>query len=310
MRRLKRTLNAKAGWILFAAWILAGFTVLTLGPGCGPIDIDQELIQCLATCDGECAWDGDDDSGNWRCYSDRELCEDRCAPHGCQDREGDGTWECDFPCSFEPENDPNCQDPDPGPEPEPEPDPEPEPEPVPEPPVGFLPPTAAELEARGDRVEVKPVKEGRRGFGATPRAAFGRDYYCSAEVAWPEACAAGRSFGPVAPDGHPKRVAWEAHFLGTETGCAIFSQESDDLITFDPWISLQGVNQNHPRNVRVCGQGQFETHPSWVHTFYPPEGRSYITGGEWSWATAHGEGRVCAEAADGVGRFCINYEEQ
>ena len=143
-------------------------------------------------------------------------------------------------------------------------------------------------------------------MGATPRGAFGRDYYCLPEVAWPEACAAGRSFGPVAPDGHPKRVAWEAHFLGQP--CATFSFQSATHMSYDPWIVLEGVNQNHPRNVRVCGQGQFETDPSWRKESH--QGHLYIVEGQWSWATAHGDGRVCAAAADGVGLFCINYEER
>jgi len=186
------------------------------------------------------------------------------------------------------------------------PPPPPTPPPVPPTPEEFLPPTAAYLEASGLRVEIKPVREGKKGMGATPRGQFGRAYYCAPEVAWPEACAKGRSFGPVAPDGHPKRVAWEAHFLGQS--CATFSFESETHMSYDPWISLQGVNQNHPRNVRVCGQGQFETHPSW--RMEPFQGRPYIVAGQWSWATAHGNGRVCAEAADGVGRFCINYVER
>ena len=166
-------------------------------------------------------------------------------------------------------------------------------------------PTAVELEARGDRVEIKPIREGRKGMGATARGAFGREYYCLEEVAWPEACAAGRSFGPVAPDGHPDRPAMEAVFMGQ--ACARFSFQSDEHMSFDPWIVTGSprVNQNHPRNVRVCGQGQFETHPSWTR-----DANGYIQSGQWSWATAHGNGRVCAEAADGVGRFCIKYVEK
>ncbi len=173
------------------------------------------------------------------------------------------------------------------------------PPPPPPPPEEVLPPTAAYMEASGLRVEIKPVREGKKGMGATPRGQFGRAYYCAPEVAWPEACAAGRSFGPVAPDGHPKREEWEAHFLGQS--CPTFSFQSDTHMSYDPWISIRGINQNHPRNVRVCGQGQFESHASWR-----TEGR-YIVEGQWSWATAHGNGRVCASGKDGVGLFCINY---
>jgi len=193
------------------------------------------------------------------------------------------------------------------PDPEPTPTPKPKPTPTPPPPAEFLPPTAAELAAAGKRVEIKPVREGKRGMGATPRGQFGRAYYCQPEVAWPEACEAGRSFGPVAPDGHPKRVAWEAHFMGQR--CATFSFESDTHMSYDPWISIKGVNQNHPRNVRVCGQGQFATHYSWIGEI-GPGGRPYIIEGQWSWATAHGNGRVCAFARDRVGYFCIKYIER
>jgi hypothetical protein len=102
------------------------------------------------------------------------------------------------------------------------------------------------------------------------------------------------------------REEWEAHFLGIQ--CPEFSYESRGHMSFDPWISLSGVNQNHPRNVRVCKQGQFESHPSWIKEEH--NGHLYIARGQWSWATAHGNGQVCAEAADGVGRNCINYIER
>ena len=182
----------------------------------------------------------------------------------------------------------------------------PPPPPPPPPPEEFLPPTAAELVADGLRVEIKPVGEGKKGMGVTAKGAFGRGYYCTDEVDWPEACAKGRSFGPVAPDGHPKRVAWEAHFMGQP--CATFSFQSDTHMSYDPWISIRGINQNHPRNVRVCGQGQFENHRSWVREVY--QDGNYIVAGQWSWATAHGDGLVCAAAKDGVGLFCINYKER
>ena len=209
-----------------------------------------------------------------------------------------GTW-TDGACIYDPSPDPT---PTPTPTPGPTPSPTPTPTPTPEP-TEWMPPTAAELWESGLRVEVKPVREGRKGMGATPRGQFGRAYYCLPEVAWPEACAAGRSFGPIAPDGHPKRVAWEAHFMGQS--CATFSFQSNEHMSWDPWIVLQGVNQNHPRNVRVCGQGQFASHPSWVR-----DKDGYLQEGQWSWATAHGNGRVCAAAADGVGLFCINYKER
>jgi hypothetical protein len=165
------------------------------------------------------------------------------------------------------------------------------------------------MDANGFNCEVKPVKEGRKGFGATPRCTSwpdvdGMPYYCQPGL-WPEACAEGRRGGPVAGDGHPKRVACEQQFL--QLDCPYFSFESDEHMSWDPWIATSGVNQNHPRNVRVCGQGQFETHESWVKE--PYQGGNYIVSGEWSWATAHGNGRVCAEAWAGFAKRCVNYVE-
>jgi hypothetical protein len=176
------------------------------------------------------------------------------------------------------------------------------------PPAGDCPwgtPTARSLVAQGVRVEVRPKREGRRGIGATPTARFGTEYYCQ-EGLWPEACAAGRRYGPVTPDGHPDRIACEKQFL--ELDCAHFTNESSGHFSFDPWISMAGINQNHPRNVESCGQGQFETHSSWVK-----DGGGYIQGGQWSWATAHAEAgaesRICAEARDGAGKSCISFVE-
>ena len=39
---------------------------------------------------------------------ERLDCEERCAPTPCQDREGDGAWECDWPCSYFRERGPEC----------------------------------------------------------------------------------------------------------------------------------------------------------------------------------------------------------
>ena len=209
---------------------------------------------------------------------------------------------CTFICNTVPEM---CAVPSPVPTPTPEPEPTPEPTPDPEPPPqAYMPPTLAELAAQGKRVEVRPSREGRKGFGATVRAEWGVEHYCRPETAWPEACAEGRVFGPVAPDG-PTREKWEVYTMGGQ--CAFFSFESDTHMSFDPWIVQDEVNQNHPRNVRVCGQGQFETHASWV--VEPYQGHNYIVAGQWAWTTAHGNGRVCAEGKDGVGKVCVNYLE-
>lgn len=106
----------------------------------------------------------------------------------------------------------------------------------------------------------------------------------------------------MAPDGHPYRVACEKQFL--ELDCPYWTYTSGEHMSYDPWVVVDSVNQNHPRNVRVCGQGQFETHPSWKKD---PQG--YIMAGEWSWATAHGNGYVCAQAKDGVAKKCVEYLE-
>jgi hypothetical protein len=173
------------------------------------------------------------------------------------------------------------------------------------PPVGDCPwgtPTAQAMQAQGKRVEIRPKREGRKGMGATPLGAFGREYYCQ-DGLWPEACQAGRSFGPVAPDGHPDRVACEKQFL--ELDCPYFSYRSQEHMSFDPWIALNGVNQNHPRNVaQGCGT-QFQDHPSVIKD---SNGRPQA--GQWSWATAHGNGQVCAEAKNRAGRKCIDYVER
>jgi hypothetical protein len=165
-------------------------------------------------------------------------------------------------------------------------------------------PTARTLEGQGVRVEIRPKQEGKRGFGATPLASFGKEYYCQPGL-WPEACADGRTFGPVAPDGHPDRVACEKQFL--ELPCANFTNESRGHMSFDPFIVINGVNQNHPRNVDVCGQARLQDDPSWRKE--PYQGQMYIVEGQWSWATAHGNGRVCAEAKDGAGRHCVSFTE-
>jgi hypothetical protein len=182
------------------------------------------------------------------------------------------------------------------------------------PPVGTCPfrtPSAAEMVAQGLKVEIRPKKEGRKAFGSTPLGEFGRfmvdgkPYYCQ-EGLWPEACAAGRQIGPVAPDGHPDRVACEQVFL--QLKCSYLSVVSDEHMSMDPWISLNGVNQNHPRNVaRGCGS-QLEDDPSWVKE--PHNGHLYVVAGEIDWATVHGNGKVCASAKDGVGKKCVPYVEE
>jgi len=132
---------------------------------------------------------------------------------------------------------------------------------------------------------------------ASPTGRFGREYYCTAEMNWPEACAAGRAEGPVAPDGHPQRMACEAQFM--EQPCPMFSEhDPQGHWSFDPWFVIDSVNQNHPKNVEAgCGT-QFEDHPSWVKR--PHRGRLYIQEGMWWMATVHGDLKIKACMAGGT----------
>ena len=129
--------------------------------------------------------------------------------------------------------------------------------------------------------------------GSTPKGRFGTAYYCTDEADWPEACAAGRTSGPVAREGHPQRVACEAQFM--EQPCPTYSaHDAYTHISFDPWFMIGGVNQNHPKNVAAgCGK-QFEDHESWVK-----EG-AYVQSGMWLRATVHGNTKVKACMANGT----------
>lgn len=178
------------------------------------------------------------------------------------------------------------------------------------------------MAARGKRVEVAPRREGRKAWGATPLGwdwpeVNGQPYYCQRGL-WPERCREGRNDGPVAPDGHPYRVACERQFL--QLDCPYFTLESDEHMSYDPYVCINEsglvvedlspeacVNQNHPRNVEVCGQTKFGGDPSWVKEEHL--GHLYVVAGEWSWATAHGNGKVCASAKDGVAKKCVKYTE-
>jgi hypothetical protein len=161
-------------------------------------------------------------------------------------------------------------------------------------------PTAAQLQAAGYRVEIRPDREAGKQFGASPFACWPEGYYCDLGQ-WPEACAEGRRCGPVLPDGHPDKAVCESKFMGQS--CAYWTYQSATHMSFDPFIVIHGVNQNHPRNVEVCGQEKFGDDPSWVKV------DGFVQAGQWSWATVHGNGMVCAEAKDGVGKRCVQYQE-
>jgi hypothetical protein len=174
----------------------------------------------------------------------------------------------------------------------------------PEPPQVACPlntPTASWLKAQGIRVEVRPEIHGAT-VGATPLAEFGTAYYCQESVAWPEACAAGRTFGPVAPDGHPKRLECEQAFLEecgpvmSMSSCTGTSGECP--VTFDPFYYINGQNQNHPSNVAAGCGGQFTDHDSWVKV----DG-GVVSGAMWA-SIAHGKGYI--KACNGPGTVCTS----
>ncbi|KKN07292.1 hypothetical protein LCGC14_1068650 [marine sediment metagenome] len=134
--------------------------------------------------------------------------------------------------------------------------------------------------------EYKIQRQSRMIVTGTPIATFGEDYYCQLGL-WPEACAKGRTRGPVAPDGHPQRLACEQQF--NEQPCPTYSAvESNGHISFDPWFVIRGVNQNHPKNVAAGCNGE-----DWVK-----EGQ-YTQSGMWYVATVHGDTRVMGCIADG-----------
>jgi len=142
------------------------------------------------------------------------------------------------------------------------------------------------LDQAGKRVDVKPELQGAN-VSATPRGEFGVDYYCQPDMNWPEACAAMKSFGPVAPDGHPQRMACEAQFLGQP--CPTFSMgtcgDTPEYcpVTFDPFYVIGGENQNHPVNVAAGCDGA-----DWEKV-----GGHVVRGMFWL-ATAHGRGTIKA----------------
>jgi hypothetical protein len=164
------------------------------------------------------------------------------------------------------------------------------------------------MRAMGLMAEVRPERHGAN-VSATPFGAFGRiivngqSYYCLPEIGWPEACAAGRLNGPVAPEGHPQRLACEQKFLG---GCGPKFSEAECLtndcpITFDPFYVINGVNQNHPANVIAGCNGADWQKTSWGAVY---------KGSFWM-ATAHGKGTIKActndESICTVSSFVVNH---
>jgi len=185
-------------------------------------------------------------------------------------------------------------------------------------------PTAQQAKIRGMNPEITVDRvAGRKVISATPKATFGAAYYCTPQMNWAEACAAGRTRGPVAPNGHPQRLACEQHFLQE---CGPIFQEAECTappehcpIGFDPFVciasdgemyereeaialGIECTNQNHPSNVAAgCGT-KFTDHPSWVKL-----GGGVIKGAWW-WATAHGKGYIEASDKSGTVRTRSTFE--
>jgi hypothetical protein len=183
-------------------------------------------------------------------------------------------------------------------------EPGPEPEPPPPPDCATLgTPTAREAKAQGKDptinvqrtvagpLEIEDEIRASKWISGTPVATFGKDYYCA--IGWAEACNEGETRGPVASEGVPTRLAREACFL--EAPCPMFSMDhctgtgGQCPITWDPYIVIDGVNQNHPENVRAgCRES------TWIRD--PGDG---IVRGEWWKASAHGKGYLKACNFDG-----------
>lgn len=175
-------------------------------------------------------------------------------------------------------------------------------EPPPPPPCTLGTPTAREMAAAGKRPTIKVQRtvagaglepQAGKWISGTPVACFGRDYYCQPDMDWPEACAGPPCPGPVAPEGHPQRVACEAQFL--EQPCPTFAQDhctgsgTQCPISWDTYIVIDGVNQLHPDNVKAgCLESTYVK---------DPDGR--LLTGQWWKATAHGKGYLKACNFDG-----------
>lgn len=151
----------------------------------------------------------------------------------------------------------------------------------------FNPPTMRELKAQGKRVEFAFSLTGLIP-DTTPLGQFGPDYYCQPGL-WPEACAAGRAFGPVVPPGHPDEAVCVAAFM--EAPCPYWKSRcthpdpNQCPITYDPYFVIGGVNQSHPKNVAAgCDEA------GWVK----PGGHGQPVEGEWWVATSHGMGHLIA----------------
>jgi hypothetical protein len=158
--------------------------------------------------------------------------------------------------------------------------------------------------------EMKIKRQGNRRVNFTIVGDFGKledgQYY--GNHGWPEAQAAGRTWGPILPDSHPDRLRYEAIFM--EQPCPEwFAYDAQGHHSFDPWFVQDGVNQNHWKNVEAgCGTW-LQHHESWVVEQYG--NHYYITSGMFWAFTIHGNLKVKACIGNGmrcqVSHFRINF---
>jgi hypothetical protein len=149
----------------------------------------------------------------------------------------------------------------------------PPPPPPPPPPAGCTLGTPPATEVPGATFNVKAHG---RGLTTTPLGRFGKAYYCTPEADWPEACADGRDFGPVAREGHPQRRACEIAFVGSQ--CPRWKGECTGTgnqcpITFD---TLIGDNP-HPMNANAGCPDPHPNHQENPEVFWGrPAGKGWV----------------------------------
>ena len=146
-----------------------------------------------------------------------------------------------------------------------------------------------------DRPEVALAAYGR-GHHATPLGCFGRDYYCTTGpegMNWPEACAEGKRCGPVAPLGHPQRVACERVFLGAD--CPVWRGECTAPI--EP-----------PRTCPITFDILIGDDPHFMNRACPAPVGNHVERPIVYWARGEGRGKIfaCAQNPDGTLIACTN----
>jgi hypothetical protein len=137
------------------------------------------------------------------------------------------------------------------------------------------------------------------GFGATALADFGADYYC--RIGWTAACNEGRRTGPVAPDGHPQRVACERAFMGVRCPRFLHSKCSGTgdqcPLTFDPYVFDHALGREVPFPPNVAADCPMDPQDS-------SDVRAYKV-----WVSGKGKFKVCMGAREGYETPCTEGPE-